>query len=678
MEQTNILHPGHSQNDPNPKSPIHMSKLNLSNRLYDTYRFGQIGVCDVFDSDPKDSVPMQSAHTVRSYTLSSPLLSDVTLKKDSFQVPRRAILPLNWDKIIADPPLGDDVAQNVGSTVENFSQKISTIYSALAAVIGADTVRTTALLHMFQFLSFQCFYSYGSLIASLGYSMQRHFSWSPTGVVVYDCDGYVDWFVGGLVTALGTDRFTATIDGVTYYVYAVMPPLASGTYISMRRFLELIHDDPSSLTAVSYSGTLLDAFIDGVIAEFAAPAYSFSYDDAPFDLSFPAAYQMCCAHFYSNDGIDFVYSAEIYRQVVWSIFYSLLQAVSGSLSSTYFTYNGIQTQYDSLSARVFDYVWTYSSSTFLLRLPFILQYVSVLFAWRRSLRFNDYFVSGRAHPLSVGIAGPGINIPVASGSPNTVSVIDVVASTLAARFKNAANRARRKIGGYLEDIFHSNPSHDWHDPLFLGHISDTIYSVDVENTGSAQLTLDAQGNPTGQNNSVTSSFKSNGEKYLFEVDVKEHSILITLCFFDITRSYAHATRRMFFHRDRFDFFNPFMQTMGDQKLYLRELTDESSATPFDSPFAYKNRHAEFKESFDRSCGGFASGALKTWSFTDDASERGSVTAISPDFIRSSCVELDRYFLSLTGWSLGTYFHFVVCNYNKVHPTRNMIVSPEIL
>ena len=32
--------------------------------------------------------------------------------------------------------------------------------------------------------------------------------------------------------------------------------------------------------------------------------------------------------------------------------------------------------------------------------------------------------------------------------------------------------------------------------------------------------------------------------------------------------------------------------------------------------------------------------------------------ISPDFIRSRVSELDEFYLSLTGYSLGSYFHFI--------------------
>lgn len=674
MEQSNVLHPGQSQNDVQPQSPLHMSKLNLSNRFGTGMRFGQLAVCECLDGDGKDTIPLVSAHTVRSYTLSSQLLSDVYLKKDWFQVPKRAILPRNWEKVYVQPPIGDDVTQGVGTSYDKFTEAIASYLDPNGSYFDF-----TDLVQVFQWLTtIQYFYSYGSLISALGYSFERFFSFPSdvatvlSGTDIWNCDKFVDEVYTYLAQNFtGAKFFSATIGGKGYSVYfGIVPGIYGPNRISFRRFLELLHDDPSALTAITPGSSNLSTLIANIINDFSL--VTITYDGSPFDLAFPAAYQMTCAHFYSNDSIDFVYSADLYRQVVGSIIHDFIADLGGTYDSDmFFTYNGVQTEYDYLSAYAISLILgDYYVSGILY--PHFLRLCSVLFAWRQSLRFMDYFSGAKSRPLSIG----NTNVAVVG---NNVNVIEVIAQTARARFYNFANRARRKFDGWMEDLFHTKPSHDWHNPLYLGHIQDTIYAVETENTGDTQLVYDPNsGKYSGAPNSTTSQFKSNAERFAFEVELKEPSVIIGIEYFDIPRMYSHATRRMFFHEDRFDMFNPFMQTIGDQALYLRELTDNLQGQTYDFPFGYKYRHAEYKQSFDRCKGPFASGLLSSWVFSDDTPARGEDYVISPDFIRSSCSELDRFYLSLTHYSLANYFHFLVVNYNGIEAVRNMIVAPTLL
>lgn len=678
MEQTNVLHPGNRQADVKPFAPKHHSSLNISNRFRTGLRFGQLGVCECIDSVPKDDVPLRSAHSVRSYTLGSQLMSDVYLKKDWFQVPRRAILPENFDKVYVNPPLGDDVAQDVGTSVSGFSFIIAGL---LDPQFNFFSSASDYNVQFFKWLTaIQYFYSYGSLISALGYSMERQFVVDGDSLVhvpgsgSMNCDEFVDAVCQYLVSTTTTVFFTAVIDGVSYTVY-LNPTTYGVNQISFRRFLELLHDDPSAFTAISIVSGDLSTLISGIVGDDLAYV-SISPDSAPFDLAFPAAYQMTCAHFYSNDSIDFVYSADIYRQVVGSIVLGNVQGFSDWDTQMFFNYNGIKTPYDVLSAHSFALFvddgshWDYAGDS---DYDWFLRLCSVLFAWRNSLRFMDYFTSAKSRPLSIG----NVNVAVTG---NNVNVIDVIEQTQRARFFNFANRSRRKLEGYLEDLFGVKPSHDWHNPLYLGHMEDVVYAVETENTGDAQLSYDPlTGVSSGSPSSVTSQFKSDGgDRFAFEVDVKEPSILLGIAYFDIPRCYAHATKRAFFYEDRFDMFNPFMQTIGDQALFLRELTDEIGSLAYDFPFGYKVRHAELKENFDRCKGPFATGLLSGWTFSDENSARGSSSKIDPNFIRSSSTELDKFYLSLTHYSLGNYFHFIVSFYNGVVAKRDMIVSPTLL
>lgn len=683
MEQTNVLHPGNSQNNVKPNAPEHHSTFNMSNRLLTTQRFGQIGVMKTFESEPADNVPLYSSHKVQSYSLSSRLMSDVYLKKDWFQVPRRALLPENYDKAYNNPPFGDDIPDDASTSVANFTKKVSDFFTTWFGVLQNTSMSLANFSASFvRFItSIQYFYSYGSLISNQGYSMERFFRF--TGDSIFDAsagplhaDQLVDQFWKFLATygSGALESFNVSIDNVLYDVYTgAKPPQVdpSLNWISLRRFAEILHDDPqSSLSFVLPSSSLEESCFSDLQTEIQASSLAITYDESPFDLAYPAAYQMVCAHFYSNDSIDAVFSADIYRQVVYGIFRDCCKYAGGTAleDNGFFSYNGVQTPYDALSARVFDYLFARATGQYFNNYAiFVLRYFSVMFAWRNSLRFGDYFTGGRTNPLSIGNVGVAV-------INNNVNVIDVISQTQKARFMNFANRAHRKLEGYLEDLTGEKPSHDWHNPLWLGHMDDVIYSVETENTGDAQL----DSNGEGLGNSITSRFVSDGNsRYAFEVDIKEQSILIGLCYFDIPRAYSHATRRMFFQKNRYDWFNPFMQTVGDQQIYLRELTDAQLAA-WDFPFAYKVKHAEYKESFDIAKGALASGKLRSWVFSDDVPTRGEQSKIDERFIRSSCTELDRFYLALTDYSLANYFHFIVCHYSEIKANRDMIVAPTLL
>lgn len=670
MENVNVLHPGDKQNDVNVLAPVHMSRFgdSLSAPFACAQPFGRLGLCFNFDALAKDEIFLKSAHKLTSYTLKDQILSDVFLKKDFFQVTRRAILPWNWDKIFVNPPLGDDVPRDANTTVEDFDNKVKQIVQHYHSAYYTPTTPTAlALYRLLVVIGY--FYSSGSLLAASGFSMERQLMFDTTGNGDYiSADDLLEACYADLVPAPGT-YFSITFDGQTYNVYGNEVPqivlTRTTSSMSFRRFLELIHENPAGLTSISQTipaGYCVDLQQSAVIK------FETGQNSAPCDLAFLWAYQLCCAHFYSNDAVDYIYSAELFRENVRA-------SVSQYTTQESFVYNGVKTFYDYLSAHYFD---SFLSAISVFSVQF-LAYLSLCFAWRNSLRYMDYFTGAKTRPLSIG----NVSVDVNPGSPATVNVVDTIVQTQRARFFNAANRARRKISGYLEDIFHSKPSHDWHDPLYLGHVEDMVYSVDTENTGAAQLSLDPYGNKTGASSSVTSTFRTNGDRFAFEVQIDEPSILIGICYFDIARIYTHATKRSFFHVDRFDMFNPFMQTIGDQELYQREITDivQLGATgDYDEPFGYKVRHSEYKEDFGRAVGPFVgTGVLRSWLITDNAVARGDgVSMIDPAYIRSSCVELDPYYLSLTHYGPRDYFHFIIKHYNTIGARRNMIAKPGLL
>ena len=95
-----------------------------------------------------------------------------------------------------------------------------------------------------------------------------------------------------------------------------------------------------------------------------------------------------------------------------------------------------------------------------------------------------------------------------------------------------------------------------------------------------------------------------------------------------------------------------------------------------SNFAYSLRHMEYKQRYNQAAGGFVEN-LPGFAFLA-VDERGSQNTINPDWIRSVCSEFDKFYVSLNGWSNGSYFHFIVDNYNDCTGSRPMAYAPSIL
>ena len=238
------------------------------------------------------------------------------------------------------------------------------------------------------------------------------------------------------------------------------------------------------------------------------------------------------------------------------------------------------------------------------------------------------------------------------------------------RFLNSVNRIGRKFENYLEGIFGgSKVKYDFHNPQFLAHVQDTAYAVEVENTGESQMK---------DPNSVTSVVKSNNARFAFEFTPDRPSIIIGVEYFDIARNYVHQMDRQLFAVDRFDRFLPEMQYIGDQEVYGAELSMDNKA----DTFGYQLRYAEYKQRLNVAVGGFVEN-LPGYIFKANEDkyahhyDNGEVR-LSPYYIRSHPFELDGFYVSLTGYSPASYFHFIVKAHNDMTATRNMAQTPTIL
>lgn len=657
----------------------------LSYTKYNTLRFGEYTPSFEMEGVPTDEVSVNSKDLIDSLSLNAPFKGQIRKIKESFSVPLMAILPRNWDLIYTQPSNGDDVPQNANCVIFNFPARVFAMwrtylgytFDLAPATFGnnADTALFYTSLLRVMILG-EYFYSHGSLLNVSGYKMSAQFRYLNTDrTKVYSYDQWFD-----MVCA----KYFSTVSGLT-----VMNPDGTikgqyrglsadvGDYHFQKSFRDLLSDfreNPALYISVINVGDAPDGSDELTAANFVnvTPIVEQDIEDVTAlssdacNLSRILAYQLVCAHFYSNSSIDFIYSAELYRQYMSDLLDGA--QVYSELDLTSFEWNGHYLQYDVLSGyfltQLFAPVLASSWSSTSLSNPVFahLAAFSAIFGYRRSLRYGDYFVGARPRPLAP------VNTDV-SVNNNMVSVVNITRNIQAQRFANAVMRSRSKIEEYVKSLFGKAPAPDYHNPFFLTRQTEMVFGDDVQNTAEGQTT---------EANSRTANFSSmvDNHTFTFHNDDSHPCIYMQIISFDIRRAYTRSVDRHFLHIDRYDMFNPDFQYIGDQPVYGIELGYPYNGR-IPSIFAYQTRDQEYKQRFDVASGGFVEN-LPGWILTDNFRSFDEVQNIDPDFIRSYQTELDQFYLSLTGFSLGSYFHFICITRNNISAKRPMAVDPQIL
>lgn len=669
---TSQLTPGNPVNDPKVKGIHTHSNFDLSRRQLQTARFGELTPCLAMEVTPKDKIPIRSAVDVRSYTLKAPLLSDITLKKDYFSVPLQCILPINWEKVYKNPKHGDDVIAedvNCGASSLKISSTLADLISGVVFAIEnySEIGEEDAVSIMFRnLIIMEYFLSSGSLVRNLGYSFSRLYrNESNVPSFIHNHFDYdLERFFNAFKQRYSGDSFSVLFKGDTVNTDVDFTlKFSIGQYkLCWHDFLQRVRENPLfsfvSLTDLAndfYDD--LDYFGDAVVDVIGERSDTF------INFCPVAGYQLVSFHYYSNDNIDYIYSADLFRQLMRSYAAVAYSGAAGDMPV--FSYNGVSTYYDELSAYLINIAITVvgnANSNILDDLSdedvAAINYISTLFSFRRSLRFLDYFTGAKAEPLAVGDVDVRVN-------NNLVNIVDVSRNIQRQRFLNAVNRIPQKIKDYLKEIFGSDPGYDYHDPAWLGHVADQVRVVENENTGEGQLALA---------NSVTSVFRSNSERYAFEFLSDRPGYVIGIMYMDIPRAYVETMDKCWLHCDRYDLFNPFMQFIGDQPITFNEL---GLLTDGEAPFAYTLRHMEYKQPFSFAAGGFVDN-LPGWSFSENLPLGRQLQHISPDFVRSRNGELDQFYVKESGNTLASYFHFIISTTNYCNASRPMAYAPEIL
>ena len=362
------------------KAPRNRSKFDLSHHHLTTLRFGEIFPFFNMEAVNNDKITLRSKHDLSTFTLKSPILSNIRMRKDYFSVPMEAILPFNWDKIITNPMFGDDVDADTCNCVIDLS-KLSSFFASITSSISSGQFQTKQLRFLNCLSILELIFSSGSLPSRLGYNFSNYVS-----IKVSNEDMSLDSFIDFIY-----QKIRETNPNFSLQYYDDSYGLATKSFdVSTASGLRLFHDFAlTHVFAAEKDAQLIsnDLFnFSNLEIKFlfvepnASNLYFTKYNIAPV-----AAYQICIAHYMSNDKVDYIYSAELYRQ--------LMHNLSDDYAPT-FDYNGVRTPYDYLSGYyIAKTLSNLTGSTPDTKSVKAILYIQNLFGICRSLRYVDYFTS---------------------------------------------------------------------------------------------------------------------------------------------------------------------------------------------------------------------------------------------------------------------------------------------
>lgn len=666
-----------SERTENKTAPVSHSKFDLSYHNFLTTSYGEITPFFRMEGVPGDKITLRNSHKVRSYTLKSPLMSDVYMQKDYFAVPMECILPINWDKIFTNPVVGDDVNAEQVNCVANpitpdydLSLNLASINSNFGT--GADAPGYNPAAGFNKLFFHERLFSKSSLFSQLGMNLwpslisgEGVFNPGTPEAIEFNKGDYDDYenciltiFRSKVITSATSHSVTikyAELDSANLTGYTEQTVVYGPQYQGDVQYFEDIIDFMREhyLTSVEVNGLTGDTPL-GFITSGNPSLGIHEVSNMLLNWAPIFAYQICCAHYFTNDRIDYIYSAELYRQ--------MMRSFCTDYSSATFKYNGVDTLYDELSGYwISEQLNQYVNGTTLKQIKAYYYFVNAL-CHQRSLRYADYFTSSRLHPLAVGNTDVQVNT-------NLVSVIDVSRNIQIQRFLNLVNKTGRKFEEYVSKMFGTYVKPDYHNPSYLSKTRDKVVSYEVDNTGEAQ-----QSQPV----SVTSTFQGTSSNFAFEFECDRPSIILGLLSYDIPRVYSRVIERENLHVDRFDYFNPFMQFIGDQDVKRAELS--SNLPGINEAWGYQSRYAEYKTRVPVCSGGFSKqNVLPSWQFVADSDYGKDIDLhITPSYIRSRRSELDKFFLRLTAEAPAMRFHFINDMHNDVKADRPMVANPNIL
>lgn len=668
--------PNNSLNDAAPAVRHTFNRFNNGYTHYTTANYGEYTPFFAQVCNPADSKKFKSVSQIRTLSLHSPLYSAMKMNKDYFFVPYDAILPNSWQKIYRNPSQGDDVPADANTVIPDVrvifqfaARFVAKVKIFLSTNQLADSTITAIGKYIYMaFPLMDAFFSSAGLLSRLGYNNNHSSVFKIDNTFFPTWDRCAEVLYPMLFPDGVTMPFTFSSGGVGYKftISNAANFIVNETYpqkmsISGRDALAFMRYYPDAI--MSNEVDFL-AFLKGVRGERTEPldfnTSNFVSDDVlepknfVFNYDQCVAYNLVCAQFYSNGNVDAVYNAELYRDSLGS-YVKLFNDVFDTYS-----YNGINVLYDVASGHYMSLALgvVNADGGTTSHIIAALSYLRNIFCIQNALKYGDYFTGSHTRPLAVG----DVTAPVVG---EAVSAVDITKAIAYQRFLNVVVKLKNSFADYLRSIFGTLPAPDYHEAKFVSHSEGAIDGFEVANT-----TADNQGNLVTLLHSVKENFE-------FELQVDMPGISLGIVSFVASRAYCQTRDRMFMREDRYDMFNPMLQTIGDQPIYGME-----KSPLYTTPFGYVQRYMEYKQRYNVASGAFDD-ALRTYCIICDSPHASSnaLELLSPNVnsvsIRLTPRELDRFFTSVA-WSYGNSFHFICEFVNQLDDVREADFSPSIL
>lgn len=692
---------GNPLNDPQYAQQQGYNNYDLNNTQLISPRFGEVTPSTVFDTVPGDRHMLHGNGLTILNQIDANLVTQVNQYDDYFYVPYRCIFPTNWNKIIVNPTRGDDLPWKALPQIPLLHFLLRMLQSPVLFDIRyyddedpesvdlssfdvsmvnqlkpqEQEVFTNALIYVSTILS------RGQLLDYLGYCLDIPASVADvqSSRVVNKLQKAIDDYWNSIYANLNFLDFVAgwrldlLDDSLTIYKNVAQNALDPKYYSKSQDlavirsiifdsledgcFIQFGWNGQDVPAAVLEAQSALYSMLLRVIGTFTLGNVS---SEEPFDKGFinparVAAYQMSVAEYMTNDSIDNIYSGELFMQNLRSC---MFPSISNQSVESTFSYNGVDTEYDYLTTGAFERAFWDDTVGGVNSRMYVCS--SLLFFLRRSLRYGDYFATGRPNLLAVG----QLSIPVSDGQVNP---IDVTKNLLMQRYLNASNWVgRRDLATYVS-FFGVKPSNLPPHPVFIAHRKTPLSRNITTNTAQDQ-------------GAQTTNLLGKTDDNAFDVFIDDFGVIIGVTSYDVLPVYTTGIDRSFTTSDRFSLFNPMLQNVGDQEIELSELTGIVYGER--QPFAYTVRYAQYKFGLSKSHGAFVNSLPGyTVQYPPVVFYRGSdVTTfnINPDFIRDKPFYFDQLFEQRSGLSPANYYHFIVSVQNTHSAARKMQYQPPVL
>lgn len=691
-------------NDPQFENQQGYFPYDLTHQEFITPRFGEVTPSMCLDTVPGDRTVVHDNTKLILNQINGNFLSNVNQYVDSFYVPLRNVFPTNYEKLIPNPVKGQDLP-NSALPVVPFLAYLRELYYVDENVTmdGQDSltmkemyderlvpgtgISELSVLDVYWLVGrvtlLATILSRGQLLDYLGFTIDSN-SLRPN--VSSQIQEAIDKYFRALWSVVRTNEYlesrslgltdTTLSANYRYHSFSDLSSFRSaladifeagrfpildidfalyGTSEDMDEFIEAMRYFLGYLDQLLYDFT-----VSTDVEHLREIDNRESMNDAGhFNISRILAYQQVIAHYYTNDKVDNVYSSDLFMQNLRSVMYP---TVPGDIVTTEPTFdmNGVRYEYDYISYGGF---WTS-----LLTPELMPGYANRQFVWatimlllRRSLRYGDYFSTARPNMLAV---SDQLGISTDGGM---VSPIDVTKNLLMQRYLNAANYIGQGFLQYMSSMYGIKPSDTGCIPRFISH-----RKIEIQN----QITNNTADNQGAQ----TTNLVGYSDASAFDVFIDDFGFLISLTSFDVLPVYKSGIEGSFHFADRFDYFNPMLQGIGDQPIRSTELLSNPSL--YYDVFGYTMRNAEYKYKVSKAHGAFVN-SLPGFMLAYPISAYNSVydeydINIDPDFIRDKPVYLDPVIPQMTGVSPGEYFHFVVSCTNQVQCARKIQATPGVL